>query len=174
MIFRHLRVSIMLLHFPCLLSCFLDYSRDSEKYMLLNMGRWLWVANLIVYQLKAIVPCRGLATALQLNVFRQAITNPLKRWKFQRGYLNIKSTNSPRITDLITDRNSLQSVHRNPRLTANNIAREISTPDKATPWIHTIGKRLRTAGLFGRRAVQIFFCFCQKSQFSHSVDNGSS
>ncbi|KAK9696205.1 hypothetical protein QE152_g32063 [Popillia japonica] len=108
------------------------------------MGRSRWAANLNIDQQKAIVQGRGqgrihLKLIQQFNVPEQTITNRLKRWKFRGDYIKIrKSTGRPRITDLVTDRNILQSVRRNLRPTATDIAREISTPHKAAPSIRTI------------------------------------
>ncbi|KAK9686272.1 Transposase [Popillia japonica] len=65
-----------------------------------------------------------------------------------------KNTSRRRITDLVTDRNILQSVRRNLRLTGTDIARKITTPHKAAPSIRTIRRRAQTAGLHGRSPVK--------------------
>lgn len=123
------------------------------------MARSRGAKNLSENEQKAIVEGRRqgrthFELAEQFHVSRQTISNLLKRWKLQGGYIYKKSTGRPRITNSVVDRNILRSARNNPRLTATDIAREIATPNEPIPSIRTIRRRLQTAGLHGRRPVK--------------------
>jgi transposase len=92
--------------------------------------------------------------AAQFNVSRPTVTNLIRRWNLNGGYVFKHKPGRPRITDERTDHVIIRSSHSNPRFTAVDIAREISGTASKTPSARTIQRRLNGEGLFGRRPVK--------------------
>lgn len=65
-----------------------------------------------------------------------------------------KKTRRPRSTISFDDRHILRKSHSNPRLTMLDIAKKILIPEESNPSVRTICRRLRAAGLYGRRLVK--------------------
>nr|CDJ94887.1 Transposase domain containing protein [Haemonchus contortus] len=59
-----------------------------------------------------------------------------------------------RTTSRLVDRNIVRLARNDPRLTAAEILREISTPEGPNPSLSTVRRRLREAGLFGRHPAK--------------------
>lgn len=92
--------------------------------------------------------------AAQFNVSRSTITNLIRRWKVNGGYVVKRKPGRPRITDKRTDHAIYRTCRSNPRFTAVDINREISVAVGKTPSPRTIQRRLNEEGLFGRRPVK--------------------
>ncbi|KAG5317166.1 TCB1 transposase, partial [Pseudoatta argentina] len=82
----------------------------------------------------------NLELAQQFDISKSTVTKFLKRWRIQRGYIKKTRSGRPRCT--VVDRNILHISWSDPRFTAPNIAKIISTPGQPCP---TIKRRLRPA-----------------------------
>ncbi|XGW29391.1 hypothetical protein V3C99_008869 [Haemonchus contortus] len=58
------------------------------------------------------------------------------------------------MTPRLVDRNIVRLARNDPRLTAAEILRELSTPEGPNPSLSTVQRRLREAGLFGQRPAK--------------------
>nr|CDJ94577.1 Transposase domain containing protein [Haemonchus contortus] len=65
-----------------------------------------------------------------------------------------KHPGAARMTSRLVDRNIVRLARNDPHLTAAEILREISTPEGPNPFLSTVQRRLREAGLFGRRPAK--------------------
>ncbi|XGW29485.1 hypothetical protein V3C99_008926 [Haemonchus contortus] len=71
------------------------------------------------------------------------------------GFVEVKKhPGAARMTPRLVDRNIVRLARNDPRLTAAEILRELSTPEGPNPSLSTVQRRLREAGLFGRRPAK--------------------
>ncbi|KAL6731011.1 hypothetical protein Aduo_001925 [Ancylostoma duodenale] len=92
--------------------------------------------------------------AEQFNVGQFTIVGVLKRYHQYGRVLTLKSSGRRKCTTRLLDRNILRLCRENPRLSATDIAKEISVGLAKVPSIRTIRRRLKAGGLYARRPAR--------------------
>ncbi|XGW22217.1 hypothetical protein V3C99_004875 [Haemonchus contortus] len=123
------------------------------------MARHTGIRNLRQDQVDAITRSlhAGL-TSRQVSEIQGVTIRCIQRiWKKYKDTGSVEVKKHPgaaRTTSRLVDRNIVRLARNDPRLTAAEILREISTPEGPNPSLSTVQRRLREAGLFGRRPAK--------------------
>uniref|UniRef100_A0A7I4YQF3 DDE_3 domain-containing protein n=1 Tax=Haemonchus contortus TaxID=6289 RepID=A0A7I4YQF3_HAECO len=123
------------------------------------MARHTGIRNLRQDQVVAITRSlhAGL-TSRQVSEIQGVTIRCIQRiWKKYKDTGSVEVKKHPgaaRTTSRLVDRNIVRLARNDPRLTAAEILREISTPEGPNPSLSTVQRRLREAGLFGQRPAK--------------------
>lgn len=94
------------------------------------------------------------SAAAQFGVSRNAVDRLVLRYRATGSYKNGKSTGRPKVTSLRQDRALVKMSHDNPRSTAVDLNAHMKTFYNVQCSVSTTKRRLKAAGLFGRRPAK--------------------
>uniref|UniRef100_A0A7I4YB81 Transposable element Tcb1 transposase n=1 Tax=Haemonchus contortus TaxID=6289 RepID=A0A7I4YB81_HAECO len=123
------------------------------------MARHSGIRNLRQGQVDAIIRCflKGLTSRQVSEIQGVSIRCVQRIWKKYKdtGSVGVKKhPGAARTTSRLVGRNIVRLARNDPRLSAAKILREISALEGPNPSSSTVKRRLREAGLFGRRPVK--------------------